>query len=43
MSQKFGLYQDLTVLENILFYADLYDVKGDVLATKLEQLLDLAI
>lgn len=39
MSQRFGLYNDLTVIENILFYADLYDVRGSERDSKLEQLL----
>ena len=28
MAQRFGLYQDLTVEENIVFYADLFDITG---------------
>jgi ABC-2 type transport system ATP-binding protein len=38
MSQRFGLYQDLTVRENILFYADLYRVRRSDLPARLQQL-----
>src|SRR3954452_17644199 len=30
MAQRFGLYQDLTVEENMIFYADLFGVAGSV-------------
>jgi len=39
MSQRFGLYEDLTVLENINFYADIYCVSGKQRSDKIEQLL----
>lgn len=39
MSQRFGLYPDLTVLENIEFYAELYSVSRDKLGSKIETLL----
>jgi drug efflux transport system ATP-binding protein len=29
MAQRFGLYQDLTVAENMAFYADLFNIVGD--------------
>ncbi len=39
MSQRFGLYEDLTVMENIIFYADLYDVPGKERPVRIERLL----
>ncbi len=40
MSQRFGLYTDLTVRENIDFYADLYRVPGQERARRIERLYD---
>ena len=39
MSQRFGLYEELTVLENINFYADVYGVAKDKRAEAIERLL----
>jgi len=39
MSQRFGLYPDLTVMENLDFYADLYDVPKEGRAARTERLL----
>lgn len=38
MSQRFGVYADLTVRENILFYADLYRVPKRERAARMERL-----
>ncbi|HTE44265.1 MAG TPA: ABC transporter ATP-binding protein [Gemmatimonadaceae bacterium] len=40
MSQKYGLYDDLTVVENIRFYATVYGLHGDARAKRIEQMLD---
>jgi ABC-2 type transport system ATP-binding protein len=39
MSQRFGLYTDLTVIENIEFYADIYGVPGHGRQEKIDRLL----
>ena len=39
MPQRFGLYEDLTVMENVLFYADLYGVPKKERPPRIERLL----
>lgn len=41
MSQKFGLYEDLTVDENIAFYAGVYGIKGQTAVERKREVLNL--
>jgi len=40
MSQKFSLYEDLTVKENIRFYAGIYGMKKNDIKNKIDELLE---
>lgn len=42
MAQQFALYGDLTVLENISFFADVYGVRGKKRRAQIERLLEFA-
>jgi ABC-2 type transport system ATP-binding protein len=40
MSQKYGLYDDLTVVENIRFYATIYGLHGDARTQRINELMN---
>jgi ABC-2 type transport system ATP-binding protein len=41
MPQRFGLYEDLTVAENLDLYADLYGINGEQRAQRYPQLMEM--
>ena len=42
MSQRFSLYEDLTVRENLDFYASLYSVPNGIKRARIEQMIQMA-
>ncbi len=42
MSQRFSLYEDLTVRENLDFYASIYSVPKEIKAGRIEQMIQMA-
>jgi ABC-2 type transport system ATP-binding protein len=40
MSQRYGLYDDMTVAENMRFYASMYGLRGDRRSRRIDALLD---
>lgn len=42
MSQKFSLYNDLTVYENLWFYANLYGIQNNRIKQRIDELIEMA-
>ncbi len=42
MSQKFSLYSELTVVENLEFFGSIYGLTGNILKERMEYVLDMA-